>query len=207
MAGLVLIGGGGHCKAAIDVIESAGLEIAGILDTSPNLIEVLGYPVLGNDDVMHALIKKGHPAFITVGQIKSAAVRARVFEAALAAGAHIPIVVSPEAYVSRRAMLGCGTLVGHGAVVNANAIVGQNAIINSIALVEHDTKIGDNCHVATGVRINGDVCIGDGVFIGSGAILKNGIKVGSGATIGAGALVRHDVPDGDLVYARGLDYE
>ena len=26
MTGLVLIGGGGHCKAAIDVIEAAGLR-------------------------------------------------------------------------------------------------------------------------------------------------------------------------------------
>ena len=42
----------------------------------------------------------------------------------------------------------------HGAVINASAIVGCNCIINSQALVEHDTVIGDHCHVATAAAIN-----------------------------------------------------
>lgn len=200
MTGLLLIGGGGHCKAAIDVIEAAGLTIAGVLDRPESgLTEVLGYPVLGDDDALPALVAQGHAALVTIGQIKSAAPRIRAFDAAQAAGARIPFVVSPRAHVSRHATLGEGTLVLHGAVINAAASVGHNAIINSLALIEHDAEVGDHCHVATGARVNGNVTIGTGCFIGSGAVLKNGIAIGAGSVIGAGAVIRHDIPKGSFV--------
>ena len=34
---LILVGGGGHCKSVIEVAESAGRRIAGILDVSANV--------------------------------------------------------------------------------------------------------------------------------------------------------------------------
>ena len=50
---IILVGGGGHCKSVIDVAESAGYSIGGILDI-PELVgsTVLGYPVIGTDDNM-----------------------------------------------------------------------------------------------------------------------------------------------------------
>lgn len=202
MTGLLLIGGGGHCKAAIDVIEAAGLTIIGVLDRpEAGLSEVLGHPVLGGDEALLALVAQGYAALVTIGQIKSAAPRIRAFEAAQTAGAQMPCVISPHAYVSRHATMGDGTLVLHGAVVNAAARVGRNVIVNSLALIEHDAAVGDHCHVATGARVNGNVTIGAGCFIGSSAVLKNGIDIGAGSVIGAGAVIRHDIPEGSLVPA------
>ena len=202
MKGLLLIGGGGHCKAAIDVIEAAGLAIAGVLERpARGFSEVLGYPVLGDDDALSSLVAQGHAALVTIGQIKSAAPRIRAFEAAKAAGAQIPCVVSPRAHVSRHAELKDGTLVLHGAVINAAAHVGLNVIVNSLALIEHDAEVGDHCHVATGARVNGNVTLGAGCFIGSGAVLKNGITVGAGSVIGAGAVILRDIPAGSFVPA------
>lgn len=200
MKGLLLIGGGGHCRAAIDVIEMAGLSITGVLDPrEKGLTEVLGYPVLGGDEVLQAFVEQGHAVIVTIGQIKSAAARIRAFDAAQAAGALMPWVVSPRAYVSRHATLGDGTLVQHGAVVNATARVGRNVIVNSLALIEHDVQVGDHCHVATGARVNGNVTLGAGCFIGSGAVLKNGISIGAGSVIGAGAVIRNDIREGTFV--------
>lgn len=196
----MLIGGGGHCKAAIDVIEAAGLTIIGVLDRpEAGLTEVLGYPVLGDDDALPALIARGYQALVTVGQIKSAAPRIRAFEAAQAAKATMPRVISPHAHVSPYATLGEGTLVLHGALVNSAAQLGRNVIINSLALVEHDAEVGDHCHVATGARVNGSVTVGAGSFIGSGAVLKNGVTIGAGAVIGAGVVISHDISEGSFV--------
>ena len=48
---LILVGGGGHCKSVIEVAESAGRRIAGILDVSANVgKKVLGYDIIGTDD-------------------------------------------------------------------------------------------------------------------------------------------------------------
>lgn len=200
--GLLLIGGGGHCKAAIDVIEEAGMSIAGVLDRpEAELTQVLGHPVLGSDDDLPELLAQHGNALVTIGQIKSPALRIRAFEAALAAGGTLPLVISPRAHVSRHAKVGDGTLVMHGAVTNAAAVVGRNVILNSLALVEHDARVGDHCHISTGARVNGDVSIGEGCFIGSGAVLKNGIRIGKGSVIGAGCLIYEDVPEGSFVTA------
>lgn len=201
MAGMLLIGGGGHCKAAIDVIESEGVHvIVGILERANFGKEsVLGYPVLGTDQDLPVLLGNHPTVLVTIGQVKSPAPRIRAFGAAEAAGAALPIVISPRAHVSRHATIGAGTLVMHGVLVNADAKVGRNVILNSQSLIEHDARIGDHCHISTGARVNGDVVIGDGCFVGSGAILKNGINIGAGSVIGAGCFIRHDLPRNSYV--------
>ena len=51
MKDLILVGGGGHCESVIDVAESAGYRILGILDM-PELLgkDVFSYKVIGSDD-------------------------------------------------------------------------------------------------------------------------------------------------------------
>lgn len=193
---MLLIGGGGHCKAAIDVVEAEGVHtIAGVLERAGSEIDsVLGYPVLGNDEDLAELLASYSAVLVTIGQIKSPALRIRAFDTARAAGAVLPCVMSPRAQVSRHAAIGEGALVMHGVVVNASATVGRNVILNSQSLVEHDASIGDHCHISTGARVNGDVVIGDGCFVGSGTVLKNGITIGPGSVIGAGCVIRHDLP-------------
>ena len=48
---LILLGGGGHSKSVIDVAESAGYTILGVLD-KPELVgsSVLDYKIIGTDD-------------------------------------------------------------------------------------------------------------------------------------------------------------
>lgn len=50
---LILLGGGGHCKSVIDVAESAGYNILGVLDKPEEVgKQVLDYKVIGtNDDI------------------------------------------------------------------------------------------------------------------------------------------------------------
>ena len=54
MKKIVLVGGGGHCRSCVDVIEQqAEFEIVGVVDSMlPRDVEVMGYPVLGDDDML-----------------------------------------------------------------------------------------------------------------------------------------------------------
>ena len=205
MSDLLLIGGGGHCRAAIDVIEADGrFTVGGIVEKLGCKVEkILGYPVLGDDAALAELLQSIPIALIGLGQIKSPAARIHAFSVAREAGAEFPVIASPRAHVSRHAQLSDGTLVMHGAVVNAGATIGQNCIVNSQSLVEHDARIGDHCHISTGARVNGGVTLGEGCFIGSGAILKNGITIGAKSVIGAGCVILNDVPAGAFIKARG----
>jgi len=201
MTSLLLIGGGGHCRSCIDVIEAEDLyRVFGVVQPSyEQSSSVMGYPVVGSDDDLPVLLAQTPKALITVGQIRSPEIRMRLYEQLMTLGAELPVIRSPHAIQSKHASLGEGTVLMHGSVVNANTKIGVNCILNSQALIEHDVIIGDHCHISTGARVNGDVQIGDGSFIGSGAILKEGIRIGARAIIGAGQVVLTNVPDGGVV--------
>ena len=192
MNDIVLISGGGHCKSVIDVIEQEGLfKIVGIVD-KPEFLgsNVLGYSVIGSDSDLESLAKIHTHAIVTVGQIKSADLRIKLFNLVLNAGFVLPNVISPRAYVSKYANIGKGTVIMHNALVNANAKVGYNCIINTNALIEHDSNIGNHCHIATNVVINGSVLVGQESFIGSGSVTKEGIIIDDNSFIKAGSVVK-----------------
>lgn len=188
---IVLIGGGGNCKACIDVIEEENkFKIAGIVDTKEKLNQkVLNYKIIACDKDLSELAKKYKYFFITIGQIKSADKRIEKFEYLKNLKAEFPVIISPFAYVSKYAFIDEGTAVMHKAFVNADARVGKNCIINTGAVIEHDAKIGSNCHISTGSIINGNCHIGEGTFIGSNSIISNNISIASNTVIGAGSVV------------------
>ena len=192
MKKIILIGGGGHCKSVIDVIEQeAQFDIAGIVD-KPELLgsTIFGYPVIGNDSDLESLAKKYQNALITIGQIKSSSLRIKLYDLAIKAQFLLPYIVSPNAYVSKHSKIGSGTVVMHNAIVNANASIGNNCIINSKALIEHDCLISDHCHISTNTIINGGVKIGSRCFIGSNVTTKNNITISENSFIKAGSLVK-----------------
>lgn len=204
MKALLLIGGGGHCRSCIDVIESSQhYTIAGIVEREAEAgASVLAYPILGGDDDLPQLLEKYSAALITIGQIKSAESRIRLFERLKALGAELPSVVSSQAYVSRHASLAAGTVVMHGAIVNASAAVGENCIINSQALIEHDALVEAHCHISTGVKLNGNVHVESGCFIGSGTIVREGVRIGANSLVKAGSVVLSDVLAGTVYRER-----
>ncbi len=194
---LLLLGAGGHAESCLDVIEATGaFDVLGLLGTPAEVGRtVLGHPVVGSDDALASWIEQVPQVLIAVGQIDSPAVRVRLYEAALAAGARFPVIVSPRAQVSRHASLGDGTIVHHGAVVNAGARIGVNCIVNSLALVEHGATIGDHCHVSTGARLNSGVVVGNASFVGSGAVVRQLVRIGTRSVVGMGQVVTRDVAD------------
>ena len=178
---IVLVGAGGHAKSLIDVIELENkFEIFGLVDNAKNG-EVLGYKVLGTDEILKEIKSECANAIVAVGQIKSAKIRISLFNKLKELGFNLPVIISPLAYVSKHASIGAGTAVMHCACINAGAKVGENCIINTKALIEHDAVVGDNCHISTASVIN--VSVGDGVFFGSNATAKNGVIIEQNSVI------------------------
>ena len=191
---IILVGGGGHCKACIDVIEESGdYDILGIIDSRDKIgSKVLGYSIIGADDDVPALLKECHNFLITVGQIKTAEVRRNIINeySRLDMKINFPTIFSPHSIVSSHAEIGPGTIVMHGSIINAGARVGRHCILNTNSLVEHEAVVGDFCHISTGAILNGNVSLGSEVFIGSNAVINQGIKVPSAVTIGSASVVR-----------------
>lgn len=194
---LILIGGGGHCKSCIDVIQlHGGFDISGILDVPEKTgTMIYGFPVIGTDQSLDSFVNPETEFLITIGQIKSAALRTAIHQKLKQAGARLATVVSPRATVSPSARIGNGTIILHHALVNADAVIGENCIINTGAIVEHDVSIGSNVHLSTGAIVNGSVIVGDGTFIGSGTMAANNIAIGKNVIIGAGSVVIRSISE------------
>lgn len=192
MKTIILIGGGGHCKSVIDVIEQEKkFKIIGIVD-KPDLLgsKVLGYSVIGSDLDLYNLAKKYKYALITVGHIKSALFRIKLFNLAIKSGFTLPYIISPKAYLSKHSKIGRGSIIMHHAIVNAYSFIGDNCIINTKALIEHDCSISDHCHISTSAVINGGNQIGSKTFIGSNVTTKEYIKIKNNSFIKAGGLIK-----------------
>ncbi|MEA1988089.1 MAG: acetyltransferase [Pseudomonadota bacterium] len=197
---LLLIGGGGHCASLIDVIESTEqYQIAGIVE-APGVqqTEFMGYPIVGTDDDLEDLIRQTPNCVITVGQLKTADLRKKLYKKVLACGGQLPVIVSPLAHVATQTEIGAGTVVMHFALVNSLAKVGDNCIINNYASIEHGSSIGAHCHLSTRSIVNGDCHIGHSCFLGSSATILQGKSIASETVIGAGALVTKDISQAGL---------
>ncbi len=176
---IVLIGGGGHCKSCIDVIEAdEKFRIAGIVDKKINLHnKVLGYEIFAIDNDIAKLSQTYKYFFITFAFIKNPQRRIEVFNELKSLDVQLPVIISPLAHVSKYSEIGEGTIIMHHALINAGSRIGINCIINTKALIEHEVSIGDNCHIATAAVINGGVVIESETFIGSNSTCRENIRI------------------------------
>lgn len=189
MKDLILIGGGGHCKACIDVIESEGeYQIIGILDSVDKVGEtLLGYEYVGTDELIKHYVDAGAYFLITVGQVGDSGIRAKIAKELKLKSAMLATVISSRAYVAQTASISAGTIVMHDSLINAEAHVGSHCIINSKALIEHDSVIEDFSHISTGAVVNGGVKVGFGSFLGSNAVTQQGVSIAPNSFVKAGS--------------------
>jgi sugar O-acyltransferase (sialic acid O-acetyltransferase NeuD family) len=196
MTKLILLGAGGHCESVIDIIESLpNYKIHGILDPiyeENKPLQVLGYCILGNDDRINEFVKSGFEFVITVGQIKSADIRKKLF------------IISKHAYVSKHSSIGEGTIIMNSSVINSNSNIGKANIVNTFSNIEHGCIIGDFNHISTRVTINGGVNIGNEVFLGSGSIVNENVIINNNVIVGSGSIIRKNVHSNSVAFGNPL---
>ena len=197
MKKLILVGGGGHCKSVLDA-ALAMHEFDKIVITDPDIpvgTEIMGCKVVGSDEQLPELKKQGYDyAFVTVGSIKSTAVRRKIAENLKTIGFQFPVIIDPSAIVSSTVTVGDGTFIGKRAVLNAETQVGSHCIINTGAILEHESIVGDFTHVSIGAILCGNCHVENDCFVGAGSTLIQGGHVGNHTIIGAGALVNKELP-------------
>ena len=188
---IVLVGGGGHCISVIDIIENGNeFNILGILDSNSKENNLLGYKILGGDNLIPELVNENTYFLITVGQIKSSSTRKKIAKNLTENNAKLATVISCLAYVSKHAQIEEGTIIMNHVVVNAKSKIGKNCIINTKANIEHGVSIADFCHISTSAVVNGDSIIGKGSFVGSNATISNGVLIEERSIINAGKFIK-----------------
>ena len=194
MKDILLIGSGSHIYSCIDVIEcQKKSKIKRFIDRKKKKLTNYTYNYLGKDKDLVKIRKNIKNAHISVGQIKNLNLRSKLYLKAKRLKYYFPKIISPNAYISKKANVGEGTIIMHGVIINANAVIGKNCIINTGAIIEHDVKIGNHCHISTGAKINGGVKIENNSFVGSGTVVKQEVKISSGCFINANLFIDRDL--------------
>ena len=188
---IVIVGAGGHAKSVIDIIEDQGeWKIIGLIGReNEKHKQISGYRVIGTDEELAKIREECKYAFIGIGQIKICEPRIKMAEKLRTYGFKFPVIKARSSYVSSRAKIEEGALIGHGAIINNGAFIGKHVIINSGAIVEHDSRISEYSHISTGTIINGDARVGKMTFIGSNSMVREGVTIPACSIIRAGSVV------------------
>jgi sugar O-acyltransferase (sialic acid O-acetyltransferase NeuD family) len=192
---IVLIGGGGHCRVIIDILNSMKkYEIVGVTDKGGAEKKILDIPVIGDDSILESLYDSGvKNAFVCIGALNNIDIRDKIYFKLKNIGFNIPKLIHNKAIVSPYAEIKDGTCVMAGAVVNPGSVIGENCIINTSSVIEHDCIIGRNTHISPRSSIAGGVKIGDNCHIGMGSSVIQGITIGNNTIIGAGSVILNDI--------------
>lgn len=182
---MYLYGASGHAKVIMEILKANGVEIEGLVDDNPDIIELLGYPVYHQRTDLS-------PMIVSIG---NNAIRKHIVE-------KLPVeygqAIHPTAIVSHTAIIGEGTVVMQGAIVQACTRIGKHCIINTGASVDHECIVEDFVHISPHATLCGNVHVGEGSWVAAGTVVLPGVKIGKWSVIGAGSVVSKDIPDGVL---------
>lgn len=204
----IIWGATGQAKVAYDILASEGAEIIHLFDNNPSLKSPLpGIPISYGPDGMLSFIdtlgdQHLNPSDIDcISAIGGAHGEARETMTLFMEShgfksrslIHKTAIISPTAYIGKNVQLLAGSIIG------AFAAIGDYSIINSGANVDHDCKIGRNCHLAPRAALSGEITVEDNVFVGTNATILPRLRICLGATVGAGAVVTKDIAPGAVV--------
>lgn len=179
---LVIIGASGHGKVIADIAIKLGYEEIVFLDDNESISECAGFPVVGK---ISQAAKIDGDKIIAIGNAK---IRERIQSTV-----NPVTLIHPDAVISRRVVIGEGTVVMAGAVINSDTVIGKGCIINTGASVDHDCVVENFAHVSVGAHVAGTCQISERTWIGAGATVSNNVNICSDCMIGAGAVVIKDI--------------
>lgn len=199
---IVVIGGGGHARALIDILTEQGMDIGVIVDPAPapTSTRLKGIEWLSDDEQVLRYLPDEVLLVNGIGAMPYSEARKSVCEHFRTLGYTFMTVIARSASVSQNAIIEEGAQVLRGAIVNNDSVIGTDSIINTSAVIEHDCRIARNCHVAPGATLSGGVKLSEGVHVATGANIINGVTIGANTIIGVGANITASVGDNMVVY-------
>lgn len=185
MKDLIVMGAGDLGKDVawlIERINSVNHEwnLLGFTEVSEEK-EFMGYPILGNDEVI-----QDYEDVYVVCALANLSIKEKIMNN-LPSNAKIATLIDPSALIHKTAVIEEGSMIFANALVGVGAHVGKHCVVLHNSAVNHDVSLGDYSIVFPNATISGKCQIGKYCEIGTGASLIQGITVCDNARIGVGA--------------------
>lgn len=168
---LLIIGAGIYGLVAREIAESMGCFdcIAFVDDGAKETPD--GIPVIGTTKDLEVLSGEYKNAVVAIG---NPAVRLRLLQKIENETLmRVATLVSPQAYISRTAQIGSGSIVEPMAVIHTGCVIGKGCIISAGAVVNHASLCGDGVHVDCNATVAGNTAVPGGIKVTSGTVYQN----------------------------------
>ena len=203
MKNLIIIGAGGYGREIFDFAHDAkgyGTEfvIKGFIDDNVKALDGFNnYPtILGK-------ASEYEPADddVFICAIGSVAPKKKVCEIIMSKGGEFITLISNQAYISgNNTTIGKGCIICPASRVHCDVTVGDFVTLQPNAVLGHDVKVGNWCHINDYADCGGASQICDEVTIHTHSFVLPGLKVGKGSTIGAGCIILRNVKEGVVMF-------
>lgn len=196
MKEIYVLGVGGSTPVFMDFAEACGYKIAGLYHYNSDRTgeHEHGHPILGSFDDLYQSDIKGKMFLLSQGDMK---IREEVTNKILKLGGVVPTLIHPTAIVSKYAKVSEeGVAIGANCIVQADAEIKSNAVLWDMALVCHQTTIGNYCFVGPKALVGAHIEVKDFAFIGQDVLLVSGKvgTMGANSLLGAGAVLTKGLP-------------
>jgi sugar O-acyltransferase (sialic acid O-acetyltransferase NeuD family) len=183
---LIILGAGGHGRAACEMAQLLGWQVAGFLDDrgdeAPTFADVACIGVMAD---LSAHASHVDAAVVAIGNNP---VRRRLQEQVRDTGIALASLVHPGAVVAPSVAVGEGCMIMAGATVATEAVLADGVIVNAGATVDHHCRIADYGHLGTGVCMAGGSRVGEGAWVQAGSALGYGAVVAPGEVLAPGSV-------------------
>lgn len=199
---LVMIGGGGHASALLEILLLQGRDIIAVVAPEITVNKKLfkGIKHFKNDNAILNFDPDEIELVNGIGAMPYSGLRTKIHTEFKSKFYEFATVIASTANVSAYATITQGAQVLSNATICTGSKIGFGTIVNTSASIDHDCEIDAFCHIAPGVVISGQVHVKESVHIGTGAKIINDIQIGKNTIIGVGANIVKTLPDSAIVY-------
>lgn len=199
---IVIFGAGGMAQTVHALLRHHGTATVAAFTVDGAYIKSAqfdGLPIVPFDALSARFPPDRYDLSIAIGQADRNRARARVFDAALAAGYTLRSYIDPSVRVYDSTRFGRGCLIFDGVSLQPFAEIGDNVVVRPLAYIGHHAVIEPHAFVAPHAALLGYSRIGAFSFIGASATISSRVQIGAGCLIGAGAVVTQDLPPRSVV--------
>lgn len=134
-----------------------------------DLLDDVSPMAIGAIDTYGDFLSEYRYAFVAIGNSK---MRSELLSKLENAGYELPVIISPQAYVSPSAIIGGGSIVEPMAVVNTEAVLGRGCLMCAGAVVNHNAVVEDCCQIDCNATVSARAIVPVGAKIESGCVIK-----------------------------------
>lgn len=196
MKEIYVLGIGGSTPVFMDLAEACGYKIAGLYHYNDDRTGEYdhGTPILGSFDDLYQSDIRGKLFLLSQGNLK---IREEVTDRITNLGGVVPTLIHPSAVVSKYAKISeAGVVIGANCIIQADVEIKAGAVLRDMALICHQTTIGNYCFVGPKALVGAHIEVKDFAFIGQDSLLVSGKvgTMGANSLLGAGAVLTKELP-------------